>query len=89
MAALMPRPSGKECTEMDLKHLLYSSMQKRCIRMNIYDVMHGWIKISDAAKCRICLKNFAGGLQSASQAGFLVTLRCRFVPSESIYSVDL
>ena len=59
MAALMPRPSGKECTEMELKHLLYNAMQKRCIRMNIYDAMHGWIKISDAAKCRIGLKKIA------------------------------
>ena len=31
--------------------------------MNIYDAMHGWIKISDAAKCRIGLKKFA--LQSS------------------------
>ena len=31
--------------------------------MNISDAMHGWIKTSDAAKCRIGLKKFA--LQSS------------------------
>ena len=41
-------------------------------------------------KTLLCnLPSIAAGLQSASQASFLGTLLCKFVPWESIYSADL